>query len=120
MDPPQGKAGWLITISNPADNSIITNLEMENEVLSCSGLQQGQHIINPFTGQPVTDRKACWIRIKSNAALADALTTAGMIMPLEKIQLMQKQTPEMAVMLLISTEDKETELHEIGDWPNSQ
>ncbi len=120
MGPPIGQAGWPVTLTNPADNLKIMSLEMKNEVLSCSGLQRGQHIINPFTGRPVTDRRACWIRIKADAALADALTTAGMIMPVEKIRSLQEQIPEMAVMLLMSTEEQELKLDKIGTWPDNQ
>jgi len=120
MAPPEGKNGWRITLTNPSDNSKIASLEMKNEVLSCSGLQRGQHIINPFTGQPVADRRACWIRTKSSAALADALTTAGMIMPVEKIRSLREQIPEMVVMLLMSTEGQELKLDKIGTWPDNQ
>ena len=119
MDPPEGKTGWKITLSNPIDDSTIVHLDMKNQVLSCSGLQQGQHIINPFTGQP-TDRRACWVLTRSNAALADALTTAAMLMPMEKIQSLQEQMPEMAVMLLSSTENHQPKLQRMGDWPNGE
>jgi len=120
MAPPKGRSGWRVTLTNPADNSKIMCLEMKNEVLSCSGLERGRHIINPFTGQPITDRRACWVHMKSNAALADALTTAGMIMSIEKIRSLQEEIPEMAIMLLMVTEEQKPTLEKVGIWPDNQ
>ena len=116
LDGPDERKGWPITLSNPIDDSVILRLEMKKEVLSCSGLQKGRHIINPFTGQPVTDRRACWIRAQKNAALADALTTAGMIMPIEKIRKLQKKSADLSVMVLMTEEKKQPHLIKIGPW----
>lgn len=117
LNPPAGKNGWLITLTNPIDQKTIARLEIKNEVLSCSGLQGGQHIINPFTGQPVNDRRACWVRLKENAALADALTTAGMIMPVEKYKVLQGALSDLSIMVLITPEGQAPELIKLGQWP---
>ncbi|MHC5082952.1 MAG: flippase activity-associated protein Agl23 [Planctomycetota bacterium] len=114
MVAPNDKPGWIVTITNSLDRTRMTRLEMENEVLSCSGLHRGLHIINPFTGQAVTDRHACWIRTKQSAALADALTTAGMIMPIEKLQKMRQSHDGMSVMVLMT---EPTEVIRYGHWP---
>jgi thiamine biosynthesis lipoprotein ApbE len=90
---------------------------MKNEVFSCSGLQGGQHIINPFTGQAVNDRRACWMRLKENAALADALTTAGMIMPVENLHSLQVTFPDLSVMVLMTPDERSPELIKLGQWP---
>jgi len=116
LDGPDERKGWPITLSSPIDNSVIMRLEMKKEVLSCSGLQQGRHIINPFTGQPVTDRRACWVKKKKNAALADALTTAGMIMPIEKIRKLQTKSAGLSVMVLMTQEKKQPHLIKMGLW----
>ncbi|MHC4926712.1 MAG: FAD:protein FMN transferase, partial [Planctomycetota bacterium] len=73
---------------------------LANEVLSCSGIGQGSHIINPATGQPITDRTGCWVRLKESAALADALSTAGMIMATEDIESMSKELLDSGIMLI--------------------
>jgi uncharacterized protein (TIGR03663 family) len=118
---PLGKNGWPVTLTDPTNQQILARLQLEKEVFSCSGIEAGRHIINPLTGQPVTDRKACWIRLKENAALADALTTAGMIMPLEKIYNLSVRIPDISLMLLMTSGDTQTEeTLKIGDWSDSQ
>jgi len=47
--------------------------------------------ITPFTGKPVMDPRACWIRRKKNSALVDALSTAGMIMPISALRHYRKK-----------------------------
>jgi thiamine biosynthesis lipoprotein len=117
LNPPVGKNGWPVTLTNPIDQTTIAQLEMKNEVFSCSGLQGGQHIINPFTGQAVNDRRACWMRLKENAALADALTTAGIIMPVENLHSLQVTFPDLSVMVLMTPDERSPELIKLGQWP---
>ncbi|MHC4551336.1 MAG: flippase activity-associated protein Agl23, partial [Planctomycetota bacterium] len=47
LNAPQDKPGWDVTISDPVQGNVIDHLNLANEVLSCSGIGQGQHIINP-------------------------------------------------------------------------
>ncbi|MHC5121773.1 MAG: FAD:protein FMN transferase, partial [Planctomycetota bacterium] len=121
LNPPTGKNGWPVTLTNPIDETTIARLEMKNEVFSevfsCSGLQGGQHIINPFTGQAVSDRRACWMRLKENAALVDALTTAGMIMPVGNLHSLQDALPGLSVMVLMTPQDQSPKLIKLGPWP---
>ncbi|MHC4926019.1 MAG: FAD:protein FMN transferase, partial [Planctomycetota bacterium] len=63
LNAPQDKPGWDVTISDPVQGNVIDHLNLANEVLSCSGIGQGSHIINPATGQPITDRTGCWVRL---------------------------------------------------------
>lgn len=114
LKPPEGKRGWPITISDPIEGNVIDRLELANEVLSCSGTGKGKHIINPATGRPVTDRTACWVRLNKSAALADALSTAGMILPTESIKTITQKLPD-AGMMLITTEDTQ---QAFGNWDN--
>ncbi len=112
---PFGKSGWPITLTNPIDRQTMMQLQLENEVFSCSGLQGGEHIIDPFTGRAVKDRAACWVRLQGNASLADALTTAGMIMPLEKLRDLPDKIPDVSLMLLmVSSDTNDTELLKVG------
>ena len=113
---PAEKKGWLITLSNPTGKKTVVHLEMAEEVLSCSGLQRDEHIINPFTGKSVKDRRACWIRLHQNAALADALSTAGMIMPLEDINQMQNNLEGCFVMILMVSDGAEVKWVKLGEW----
>ncbi len=117
LDPPWGKAGWPIVIRNPMDESIVVRLDLANESMGCSGLQQGEHIINPFTGKPVADRRACWIRMKENSALVDALSTAGMIMPISAVAALQGEWPNLSVMLLVTDVVPAGQIIRWGNWP---
>lgn len=82
---PHGLAGWPVTISNPNDNRIMKRLCLAGRALSASGLQKGPHIINPHSGRPARGKMACWATAKT-AAVADALSTAFMVMSLDEIQ----------------------------------
>lgn len=53
--------------------------------ISGSGLQKGAHIIDPKTGRPVTGRLAAW-SFASNAARADGLSTAFMLMDIADVE----------------------------------
>lgn len=116
MAAPDGHDGWKIRLTHPVGGTQIALLTLANEVFSCSGIEQDGHIINPFSGQPVTDRKACWIRMKESAALADALSTAGMIMPMEQFEKIRTGVPDFAAMILMSGEESAGELIQIGEW----
>ena len=81
---PAGLPGWPVTISNPVDNQILKKLYLTSKALSASGLQKGSHIANPRTGKSAKGKLACWATAKP-AAVADALSTAFMVMSLDEI-----------------------------------
>jgi len=116
MDPPKGKNGWPIVIRNPVDESVIVHLDLANEAMSSSGLQQGRHLINPFTGKPVMDRRVCWLRMDKNSALVDALSTAGMIMPVSAVAPLQEKLPSLSVMLLMKDPEPAGKIVQWGNW----
>ena len=117
LNPPESENGWPVTLIDPIDQSTILQLEMNHEVLSCSGLQGTDAYINPFTGKPGAGAQACWIRMKDNAALADALTTAGMLMSVEQLRQLQEMLPSLSVMVLVTSEKQQPELIQLGAWP---
>ncbi len=117
LDAPKEKAGWPIVVRNPIDESAIVHLVMANEAVSCSGLQRGEHIINPFTAKPIIDRRACLVRMNKNSAFADALSTAGMIMPVSAIAALQEKLPGVSMMLLAKDIDPKVEIIKWGNWP---
>jgi len=97
--------GWHITLSNPADcEEVLANLYLHDRAVSGSGLLKGQHIINPNTAEPVKGRKAAWASTPS-AAVADALSTAFMIMPQDKIEKYCQCYPDTLAMV-VSEKDK--------------
>ncbi|MCD6394788.1 MAG: TIGR03663 family protein, partial [Planctomycetes bacterium] len=85
MEAPADSAGWPITFSNPLDRKeTIARLMIENEAVSGSGLEQGVHIIDPRQAKPVAGKLASWSSAR-DAATADALSTAFMVMSPEEI-----------------------------------
>ena len=117
LKPPSARKGWPVTLSDPTDISTVVRLEIVEEVLSSSGLQRGEHIFNPFTGEAINDRRVCRIRLHQNAALADALSTAGMILPLEAVRQMQDNLEGCSVMILMAADGAEMKWVKLGDWP---
>ena len=85
MGAPADSAGWPITFSNPLDRKeTIVRLQLQNEAVSGSGLEQGVHIIDPRQAKPVAGKLASWSSAR-DAATADALSTAFMVMSPEEI-----------------------------------
>ncbi len=80
-----GFDGWPISISNPENPSqTIAEIVLKNNSLSGSGVQKRAHIINPKTNLPVDNCAGAWALAES-AATSDAMSTAFMIMPTDKI-----------------------------------
>ncbi len=119
LDGPPGEKGWPITISNPDNLSgIIKKINLKNRTLSGSGLQKGQHIMNPRTGKPVTHRLATWACTK-DATSSDALSTAFMIMTPDEIEAYCAKYPDtQAVTILQDSEEnkKSSQILEFGNW----
>lgn len=116
MDAPDGKSGWPVTLSNPHNSAEkLVRMEMVNQVLSCSGLDQGTHIFNPVTGRPVADKRAVWLVTTASAAKADALTTALMVMPTESVEKIAIDLPEACILLVDA--EKTQPPKSFGPWP---
>ena len=100
LDKPDGKDGWGVTISDPDDGGVLKWLELGNEVLSSSGTKKGEHIIDPSSGLPAKDKRACWVRLKGTAAMADALSTAVMVMDDEAVERLKEKIDGISVVAL--------------------
>jgi len=74
------KEGWKISISNP-NNYLqkIYNCKLRNISIGSSGLNKGFHIIDTREGKPIKGKKGVWV-FADSAAIADALSTAFMIL----------------------------------------
>jgi FAD:protein FMN transferase len=105
LEPPEGHAGWPLTMSDPLEPSrVLARLSLRQTAVGASGLQQGDHIRDPRTGRPVRGRLAAWAALPrppnpgsqsaaaaegprlAAAAVADAVTTAFMVMTPGEIQ----------------------------------
>jgi len=85
LEGPEGMAGWPVTLSHPNDRSrTLARLELTGASVSGSGVEKGRHIIDPRTGEPAEGKIATW-SIAPDAARADALSTAFMVMTPDEV-----------------------------------
>ena len=106
-----GQRPWKVGIQHPRANTVLASLEtLTDESVFTSGDyqrfytqagQRYQHIIDPFTGVPVTKTVAVTV-IHANATLADAAATALMVAGPENWQRIAQQLGIRYVMLLAS------------------
>lgn len=108
-----GERVWPLSISNPWTGDLIQTLQLQNAALGASGLQKGDHIINPASGYPVTVSNASWY-LGSDAAVADALSTALLLMDSESIENFCGKFEGSGAFLL---SEKTFIQHRFGSWP---
>jgi thiamine biosynthesis lipoprotein len=109
LDSPPDRDGWPLTISLPGAATVLDHIVARRQAWSASGIGKRDHIVDPGTGLPVRDRYAAWVSgslesfnaacdrspsaahpelvnaVDSPSAVAEALSTAFMIMPLADI-----------------------------------
>jgi thiamine biosynthesis lipoprotein len=110
--------GWPLTLTNPVGNKeILAHPSLKNAALGGSGLQKGGHIIDPRTVKPVEGRLAAWSSAP-DAATADALSTAFMIMGLDEIREYCRLHPETLAMVILDRQDEQMpqEILRFGAW----
>ena len=119
---PPGTKGWPVTLSNPVptcrDKQTLARLCLKNQAVSGSGLQKGQHIIDPRTARPVEGRCAAWA-CATGAATADALSTAFMVMSPDEVRQYCLRHHEVQAMLILKERGKKAQEDKIlhfGLW----
>lgn len=98
IDPPQGSSAWTIGAGAPGNKKSLSNC-----ALSGSGFSvQGSHIIDPRTRcpAPLTEAKDHVWACAPSAALADALSTAFIVMSREEIDTFCAAQPDIEAILL--------------------
>jgi len=123
MDAPSGRKGWPLTLSNPDNRKqTLAGLHLQGRALSGSGLQQGRHIIDPRTAQPVEGKRAAWA-CAPDAATADALSTAFMVMTPDEVKKYCSNHPDILAMIVLEERGEEAQKERIvhfGPWKNSE
>jgi len=113
LNAPAGTKGWPLTVSNPDNRKqILARPCLQGRALSGSGLQKGQHIIDPRTAQPVKGKVAAWASAP-DAATADALSTAFMVMSPDEIEQYCSDHPDVSAMIMQQSRDQQTLKNEI-------
>jgi thiamine biosynthesis lipoprotein len=122
LEAPPGRDGWPLTLSapGPGDDRVLARVSARRRALSASGTRKGDHIRDPRTGRAVRDR-AVWVAVpcggggvtdaaasagwlgslRSPAAVAEALSTAFMILPAEDIESLCRQCPGLEAWLIL-------------------
>jgi thiamine biosynthesis lipoprotein len=107
LEPPPEQDGWNLTLSapGPRDGRVLARLSARQRAFSASGVRKGGHILDPRTGLAVRGRAAAWVAIPggdggSPAAVADGLSTAFMIQPIEEIVDLCRRSPGLEAWLV--------------------
>jgi thiamine biosynthesis lipoprotein len=123
VDSPREKKGWPVTLSNPRNlKQTLAMLFLQNRALSGSGVQKGRHIIDPHRQEPVEGRCAAWA-CACDAATADALSTAFMIMSPDQIEQYCSRHPDVLAMVILEGKHRKTQKEKIfhfGQWKKSE
>lgn len=92
LEPPPDGDGWTLTLRAPgAGGATVARRSVRQRALGASGVQKGDHVLDPRSGRPAPAR-AAWVAVPRGpeaggnaAAVADALSTAFMLLPLAEV-----------------------------------
>jgi thiamine biosynthesis lipoprotein len=116
LDPPQGMAGWPVTLSDPGDRRrTLARVQLASASVSGSGVEKGRHIIDPRTGEPTEGRSATW-SIAPDAARADALSTAFMILTPDQVKGYCTDHPQVRALLVVRAAESAEQIIPAGEW----
>jgi FAD:protein FMN transferase len=118
LEPPPDHDGWPLTLSDPnARSHVLARLSVRQTALGASGVRKADHIVDPCTGKPVRGRVAAWAAVPrpeaataetraresprvAPTAVADALTTAFMLLSSEEIEALCDRSPGLEAWIL--------------------
>ncbi len=119
MGPPAGSDGWPIAIRDPLPSRTVPGpvssdwcgkphpttglgaVRISDAALSGSGRKlHGEHIIDPRRGRPAANKLGAWA-LAPSAALADALSTAFMVMTPEEVAAYCRKHAAVSALLLL-------------------
>ncbi len=113
VDGPAPGAGWEIGLGEGAARRLVS---LRHRAIGASGFAvQGAHILDPLTGAPAAARRA-WA-LAPSAAVADAISTAAMILSPDELSELCAALPGLSV--LIAPPVTGAELRVFGDIPFS-
>jgi thiamine biosynthesis lipoprotein len=75
---------WRVAIRDPVSGESAEMIELFNQALSCSAINEQADIVDPRTGRPLVGSNACAV-IAPTAAEAEILSTAALCLGREKI-----------------------------------
>jgi thiamine biosynthesis lipoprotein len=111
LEAPPGRAGWPLALRLPAtpagsSGAEFARVEARQLALSASGTRKGDHIVDPRTGRSV-ESGAAWAALPRSrgdghapAAVADALTTAFMLLKRRQVEALCRANPGLEAWLV--------------------
>jgi thiamine biosynthesis lipoprotein len=104
LEPPPEQDGWPLTLSAPGGGRVLTRISARQRAFSASGVRKGDHILDPRTGLAVQGRAGAWVAVAGEsggraAAVADALSTAFMILTYDEIAALCGRSPGLEAWL---------------------
>ncbi len=110
-----GNIAWPMRILDPRnEKDELARFELQNMAISASAAINDSHILDPFTGAPVGKRLGAWA-IAATGAMADALSTAFMVMDSENIQRYCEEHSDVWAFLVENGNDRCRSKY-FGDW----
>jgi thiamine biosynthesis lipoprotein len=122
LEPPPNRDGWPLTMSLPGSqtNGVLARVSARQHAFSASGVQKGDHIVDPRSGRPAGGRLAAWVSLPraavppweadgisegphtglSASAFAEALSTAFMILSTTEVKACCERWPGLETWLI--------------------
>jgi thiamine biosynthesis lipoprotein len=114
LSPPPDAEGWTLTLTSPASGERVARPCARHQAFSASGARKGGHIRDPRTGRPALGR-AAWVALpragegrEDAAAVAEALSTAFMVLSEQEIAALHGRWPGLEAWLVLSRDGGET------------
>lgn len=114
---PPGRDSWGLSLCDPDDESrSLGQVHARDQAVSSSGVSPTyRHVIDPRTGLPATPNDNAWAMLGSGT-IADALTTAFLVMSPAEVEQYCGQHPDVSVMLLRRLPGGGREILRFGRW----
>jgi thiamine biosynthesis lipoprotein len=120
LEAPQGTEGWPVTLSDPSDrHRILARLQLARVAISGSGMEKGQHIVDPRLARPIEGKIAAW-SMTPDAAAGDALSTAFMIMTPEEVKDYCVRHPRVRGLLIVPDDAQGERVIAAGPWRDQE
>ncbi len=99
---PPGEEGWVIGTGGEWREAVgFGTVRIRNEALSGSSKRlKGEHILDPRTGYPAREHLAAW-SLAPSAAVADALSTAFMVMSTAEVMELCKSMAAVGGLVIV-------------------
>ena len=114
---PPGRDSWGLSLCDPDDESrSLGQVHARDQAVSSSGVSPTyRHVIDPRTGLAVTPNDNAWAMLGSGT-IADALTTAFLVMSPAEVEQYGGQHPDVSGMLLRRVPGGGRDILRFGKW----